>query len=118
MYGSWLDCIPSRFVDELPGQLVDINSDLSSGYSAGRSAHWDSSGFTPAPRKTSFYKPSAQSTKSEKKDAPAISRGSRVMHDKFGAGTVIHIDGHKLDIEFDRGGNKRVMDSFVKKVEG
>ena len=39
--------------------------------------------------------------------------GDRVFHDKFGYGDIINVDGHKLDIQFELGGSKRVMDSFV-----
>jgi DNA helicase-2/ATP-dependent DNA helicase PcrA len=36
-----------------------------------------------------------------------------VFHKKFGHGTVVATDGPKLTIEFDDGGVKRVLDSFV-----
>ena len=45
-----------------------------------------------------------------------FSRGERVFHEKFGYGAIIHIDGHKLDIAFEKSGTKRVMDSFIQKV--
>jgi DNA helicase-2/ATP-dependent DNA helicase PcrA len=40
-------------------------------------------------------------------------RGERVMHQKFGTGTVTDVDGNKLTIDFDDAGRKRVVDSFV-----
>ena len=43
----------------------------------------------------------------------AYKRGERVLHQKFGAGTVTDVDGNKLTIEFDEAGRKRVVDSFV-----
>jgi DNA helicase-2/ATP-dependent DNA helicase PcrA len=42
-----------------------------------------------------------------------FSRGDRVFHQKFGAGTVAAVDGNKLTVDFDRAGQKRVVDSFV-----
>jgi DNA helicase-2/ATP-dependent DNA helicase PcrA len=42
--------------------------------------------------------------------------GDRVFHQKFGNGNVTHIDGNKLTIQFDRAGEKRVVDSFVERV--
>ncbi|MFK7840047.1 MAG: hypothetical protein AB8B83_06915 [Bdellovibrionales bacterium] len=39
-----------------------------------------------------------------------------MFHDKFGYGKIVHIDGHKLDIAFEKSGQKRVMDSFVEQV--
>ena len=43
-------------------------------------------------------------------------RGDRVFHQKFGNGEVVAVDGNKLTIQFDKAGEKRVVDSFVKKV--
>jgi DNA helicase-2/ATP-dependent DNA helicase PcrA len=43
--------------------------------------------------------------------------GARVFHQKFGYGTVSHVDNDKLEIEFDLGGCKKVMDSFVTAAE-
>jgi DNA helicase-2/ATP-dependent DNA helicase PcrA len=40
----------------------------------------------------------------------------RVFHLKFGNGNVVAIDGNKLTIQFDKAGEKRVVDSFVEKV--
>ena len=37
----------------------------------------------------------------------------RVFHQKFGYGTVTAIDGNKLDIAFEKAGDKMVIDSFV-----
>ncbi|MGE7368252.1 ATP-dependent helicase [Neorhizobium sp. NPDC001467] len=42
--------------------------------------------------------------------------GDRVFHIKFGNGNVAAIEGNKLTIEFDRAGQKRVLDGFVEKV--
>ena len=44
---------------------------------------------------------------------PAFRPGERVLHQKFGAGTVADVDGNKLTIDFDTAGRKRVVDSFV-----
>ncbi|MFJ5487804.1 hypothetical protein ACIKTA_09375 [Hansschlegelia beijingensis] len=41
-------------------------------------------------------------------------RGARVFHQKFGNGTVVEVDGNKLTVSFDKAGEKRVLDGFVK----
>jgi DNA helicase II / ATP-dependent DNA helicase PcrA len=109
MYGSWNSAIPSRFVDELPSAHVEAVSDTGL-YQSGRSQHWDSSGFKPAAKKY------VQERKVMTEDGIIFASGERVFHDKFGYGKIVHIDGHKLDIQFEHGGHKRVMDSFVKKA--
>jgi DNA helicase-2/ATP-dependent DNA helicase PcrA len=42
--------------------------------------------------------------------------GDRVFHIKFGNGNVSGVEGNKLTIEFDRAGQKRVLDGFVERV--
>lgn len=116
MYGNWVNSIPSRFVDELPPAHVEVQSDMgmSVGTStenryAGRSQHWDSSGFRPP---AAVYDRKVVTEHGE-----VFGRGDKVFHEKFGYGKIINIDGHKLDIAFEKSGQKRVMDSFVQKVE-
>ncbi len=47
-------------------------------------------------------------------DTPsAFSVGDRVFHLKFGNGNVAAIDGNKLTVNFDKAGQKRVLDGFV-----
>ena len=47
-------------------------------------------------------------------EAPsAFKVGDRVFHMKFGNGNVAAVDGNKLTIDFDRAGQKKVLDSFV-----
>ena len=41
--------------------------------------------------------------------------GDRVFHQKFGYGRVIHVDANKLTVDFDKAGEKRVIDSFVER---
>ncbi|MBW8299194.1 MAG: UvrD-helicase domain-containing protein [Hydrogenophaga sp.] len=42
--------------------------------------------------------------------------GDRVFHIKFGNGNIASIEGNKLTINFDRAGEKRVLDGFVERV--
>jgi DNA helicase-2/ATP-dependent DNA helicase PcrA len=45
--------------------------------------------------------------------ASAYETGARVLHMKFGPGTIASIDGNKLTVDFDKAGRKMVLDSFV-----
>lgn len=111
MYGSWVSSVPSRFVDELPKDYVEVTSDTGLAGS-GRSSHWDSSGFTPKVQKRVAHERKVRS-----ESGTIFARGDRVFHDKFGYGKIVNIDGHKLDIAFEKSGQKRVMDSFVEKPD-
>lgn len=47
-------------------------------------------------------------------DKPSpFSVGDRVFHQKFGNGNISAIEGNKLTIDFDKAGQKRVLDGFV-----
>lgn len=108
MYGSWVNAIPSRFVEELPEEHIDAQAETGL-YAPGRSAHWDSSGFEG-------HEPATPSSSRVVSNGD-FTAGERIFHEKFGNGTIIHIDGHKLDIQFDdQARQKRVMDSFVVKA--
>lgn len=100
-YGNWVSSIPSRFIDELPEDAIESSSDIQP-----RSMHWDSSGYNPAPK--------AFVTRNE--TASGLKVGGRVSHPSFGEGTILVIDGNKLDIIFDRMGRKRVLESFIEAV--
>ncbi|WP_027051143.1 ATP-dependent helicase [Mesorhizobium erdmanii] len=50
-------------------------------------------------------------------DTPsAFTVGDRVFHQKFGNGNISAIEGNKLTIDFDKAGQKRVLDGFVAAV--
>jgi len=53
----------------------------------------------------------AKSTGTESKYA----LGERIFHEKFGYGRITRIDGNKLTISFDKAGEKKVLDSFVRR---
>jgi DNA helicase-2/ATP-dependent DNA helicase PcrA len=42
-----------------------------------------------------------------------LSLGQRVFHGKFGYGRIEAIEGNKLEIDFEKAGHKKVLDSFV-----
>ena len=46
-------------------------------------------------------------------DKVDLSVGQRVFHQKFGYGVVKAADDDRLDIDFDKAGEKRVLDRFV-----
>ena len=50
-------------------------------------------------------------------DSPSpFTVGDRVFHQKFGNGNIAAIDGNKLTIDFDRAGQKKVLDGFVQRA--
>ncbi|MBE1206916.1 ATP-dependent helicase [Aminobacter carboxidus] len=54
--------------------------------------------------------------KSVASEPSRFSVGDRVFHQKFGNGNISAIDGNKLTIDFDKAGQKKVLDGFVNAV--
>lgn len=106
IYGNWTQSIASRFVEELPDEHIDVSSDMGL-YGGGRSLHWDSSS------RSKLADIAPMPALPDRQSKGGFTSGSRVFHEKFGMGTVVHTDGQKLDVKFDNAGLKRVMDSFV-----
>jgi DNA helicase-2/ATP-dependent DNA helicase PcrA len=49
-------------------------------------------------------------------EGAGLAIGERVFHQKFGYGRVAQIDGNKLTVDFDKAGQKKVVDTFVERV--
>ncbi len=125
LHGSWAAAIPSRFVDELPRDHVEVESDAGlygatgGGFGSGSGfADWDSHRWSPGleraqrnrDRAAPFIEGTATVLGSGTGDFPP---GTRVFHQKFGYGTVREVEGDRLTIDFDKAGNKKVMAGFV-----
>jgi DNA helicase-2/ATP-dependent DNA helicase PcrA len=41
--------------------------------------------------------------------------GDRIFHQKFGYGHITEVEGNKLTVDFEKAGEKRVLDSFVER---
>jgi DNA helicase-2/ATP-dependent DNA helicase PcrA len=123
IYGSWTSCLPSRFIDELPKDHVEVMSETGiynqrqqqSSYSEG----WGGSGGYGGGfrgQKAKLIDNSIDRVSPAQESAGGFSPGDRVFHEKFGYGRVETTEGDKLDIKFDKAGRKKVMDSFVTKA--
>lgn len=119
MYGSWINAIPSRFIDELPDDHIEVQAEEGLYGNAVRSQYWDSSGFNKeSVRQTNFIEGRARRVEAREESyisEAAFRRGDHVSHGSFGDGVIINVEGNKLDVAFSTGGTKRVLDSFVTK---
>jgi len=112
IYANWQDSIPSRFLDELPDEHVEH---------AGAAAQAREARIAAATRfPTQFPLVARRARMVEVWEQPArpvrtdaIPVGARVFHQKFGYGVVKAADDDKLDVAFDKAGEKRVLDRFV-----
>jgi len=118
IYANWQSSIPSRFVDELPEAHVDRGGSAA----MQREARLLSapSVFTSGPlmarRQAGPRTVEAWEQPSRPARQDAIEVGSRVFHQKFGYGEVLAVDDDRLDIAFEKAGQKRLLDRFVEKA--
>jgi DNA helicase-2/ATP-dependent DNA helicase PcrA len=143
VYGQWQSSMPSRFIDELPEDHVDVLTPpglYGGGYgAAGMSANaspamqeaFGSNLHDKAASADVYNSPGWRRLQSRSQargisqptearnmtiDATAVSaftEGGRVFHQKFGYGEVMGIEGDKLVIEFDKAGSKHVVGRFI-----
>jgi len=138
IYGRWQNVLPSRFIDELPEAHVDAISETGYGRGGGGESGARFEAYAPGAGFNSGYESPgwkrAQDRMGEGKGfgrAPAIEGearlvaksadsdakfavGARIFHDKFGYGRIRAVEGNKLTVAFEKAGEKKVIDSFVK----
>jgi DNA helicase-2/ATP-dependent DNA helicase PcrA len=139
IHGMWNSTVPSRFLDELPEENVEVVDAVSaygtqvhsrfdraepftSGYSTpgwqraqarrGKGFSDNQRGFARGAPPTIEGEVLARSTG----PSDEFELGDRVFHDKFGYGEVMEVEGTKLTVEFDKAGEKRLVSSFLKKA--
>ncbi|MDA1091542.1 MAG: UvrD-helicase domain-containing protein [Proteobacteria bacterium] len=119
IHGQWNSAMPSRFIDELPQEHIEVRSPTGlygggQGIGAGGGFSERSGGFDAARRhQNRRSRPElVEDIAHHAKDADFLV-GQRVFHQKFGYGKINVVDGGKLEISFEKAGNKKVMASFV-----
>jgi DNA helicase-2/ATP-dependent DNA helicase PcrA len=111
VYNQWQTSLPSRFTAELPEATVDRLAErgLFGGVTEQANAwsqDWQSVARVAKHRESpTIAAPSG-----------SFAVGVRVFHQKFGYGRVTAIEGNKLDVAFEKAGDKKVIDSFVTEV--
>ena len=130
IHGLWQGSIPSRFISELPRHILNenIEGNIGADASSYNQIDFDLStkngsygpGFLRAKQnginginsyKKTQYDNNILNTNIE------FNNGQRVFHQKFGMGLIISSDGDKLNINFDKAGEKKVVSSFVKLID-
>jgi DNA helicase II / ATP-dependent DNA helicase PcrA len=134
IHALWQSALPSRFIDELPEKHVEVAA-MTNAYGGQNfaSSRFDSntsfgngSYSTPGWQRAQARKTSGETVRNTPKfiegemaasfaNTPSYELGERVFHQKFGYGNVTDVDGNKLTVDFDKAGEKRVIDSFVER---
>jgi DNA helicase II / ATP-dependent DNA helicase PcrA len=128
--GLWQSSPPSRFIDELPEDHVEV-AEPADPPTYGYSSRFDDAVFASRRYETPGWKRAQAQSASPNYQRPSPPRviegraialgesksayrtGERVFHQKFGPGLISAVDGAKLTVDFDKAGRKMVLDSFV-----
>ncbi|MDC0070729.1 UvrD-helicase domain-containing protein [Rhodobiaceae bacterium] len=124
MHNQWLSSIPSRFVNELPEDNIEVNLSHFSGNKGNftdikEDDIFDQSDYsTPGWERAKIQSLSNKRIQEEEKIISVdtnskFSPGMLVMHKKFGKGKIQTVDGKKLTISFGDNGIRKVMENFV-----
>ncbi|WP_112324040.1 ATP-dependent helicase [Oceanibium sediminis] len=141
IYNQWQSALPSRFIDELPAEHVEVLTPpglYGGGFGAAapatqempgvmrgsqleekvsRADVYNSPGWKRMQARTGQRGTRAPSeARNMVIDAEAVSAfavGERVFHQKFGYGEVMEIEGDKLTVDFEKSGTKRVVSSYL-----
>jgi DNA helicase-2/ATP-dependent DNA helicase PcrA len=114
IYANWQSSMPSRFIEELPDDVV---AHAGSGALARGNGYNAPDSFTrfpvmaARPRVTDVWEQPGRPARSE-----PIAVGARVFHEKFGYGVVTSAEDDRLDVRFEQAGDKRILDRFVEKA--
>ena len=134
-HGMWQTAVPSRFIDELPVDHVEVAEDKGlQGYGPSRFENAETlfaSGFYETPgwqraqrnRQRGGSGPQREPltidgtlVAASTAEGSGVDIGERIFHQKFGYGRVASIDGNKLTVDFEKAGRKKVVDTFVERV--
>ena len=131
IFGQWQSSLPSRFIDEMPADHVEVLTPpglYGGGYGAvGMNSSLEKEAMAAdgydSPGWKRLQNKSKRSTLGQPKDSKNLiidatassifEVGERVFHQKFGYGNIQDIEGDKLQIEFDKAGNKKVVSKFI-----
>ena len=137
IYGNWQSSIPSRFISEIPESEIEQFDEmgLSGDFFVGTvpTEAWEADDFLDQTQLQSAKKRQRLNVKAETPlnikialedrsrddvtvDETFFAPGDRVFHQKFGMGTVKRSDGDKLEIAFDKAGEKKVISRFVRQL--
>jgi DNA helicase-2/ATP-dependent DNA helicase PcrA len=128
IHGQWQASARSRFVDELPKDEIEVVTELGLGPGVGWAASpaanaawgstWADGVMTKSPPRPPLVIEHSRAPP-RGQEVPRVggfSVGDRVFHQKFGYGTIQAVDDNKLEIAFEKAGDKKVMDAFVERA--
>jgi len=120
VHNMWQNALPSRFIAELP--KAHIERDEEHLWRPSERYMGPQSGWGRQPLRQGFGRRGGEliDLSAEAVAQTGTGRypsGARIFHQKFGYGKVLHSEGDKLEIAFEKAGVKKVMAGFVVPAE-
>ena len=116
---DWMPSIPSRFIDELDKQYLEINEtakDNNQDFEFSQDFNFMEEKKSPGWKRYLQEKEKIK-TINYTNNLTNFKIGQGVEHETFGKGKIIHIDGNKLLINFKDSGEKKVIDKYLKQFD-
>ncbi len=137
VYGQWQSQLPSRFIDEMPREHVELLSapglgglggtaqsrharaedDDSLEHRAAKADVYNAPGWRRMQARARVAPPTPMAVRSATAEVH-FAPGERVFHQKFGTGSVVAVDGDKVAVAFDRAGEKHIVARFLMPADG
>lgn len=140
LYGQWQNNEPSRFINEIPTDCLNISNQMSQCYSGGSSygnygRSYNGYRQNYNRRKPAFstkpsyqrYEPQEEHEYSYEPDDYADYNsyqsgrtssliGIKVFHESFGYGKIVAVSGQSCEVQFEKFGRKKVMGSYLRRA--
>ena len=116
---DWMPSMPSRFIDELDKQYLEINEtakDNDQDFEFSQDFNFMEGKKSPGWKRYLQEKEKIK-TINYTNNLTNFKIGQGVEHETFGKGKIIHIDGNKLLINFKDSGEKKVIDKYLKQFD-
>ena len=110
LYANWQSSMPSRFIEELPDEWVDKQG---SAAAQRREMMAAPSVFLSGPLVARRNEALPWEATPRPARAEKVQVGARVFHQKFGYGEVIEVEDDRVEVVFEKAGQKRLLDRFV-----
>ena len=133
IFGQWQSALPSRFIDELPEEHIEIltppglyggsfgaaapNVSSFSEINDKENDTYNSPGWRRMKERSRFKETFVDNTKDlgilESEAVDISDLNGRIFHQKFGYGKITSKDGDKLTILFEKAGEKKVLAKYI-----
>ena len=105
IFNQWQNNLPSRFIDEIPADHVEMTNLNCTGRYAYEKSRFDTQPY--------FYKKEKKSSYFGNFQKPAFQIGTEVYHSRYGYGKVVAANGENTHVLFEDGSIKKIMADYL-----